>query len=80
MEKLGHDVVERVDLPLLNIWPLLSRLVLRPWLLILLGVLARMLQLSLHICRRGWGCCSMCGGNSAASRLSEAMASVSKDL
>jgi hypothetical protein len=47
MEKLGHDVVERVDLPLLNIWPLLSRLVLRPWLLILLGVLARMLRLSL---------------------------------
>ena len=47
MEQLGHDVVKRVDLPLLNILTLLIWLVLRPLSLILLVVLACMVRLPL---------------------------------
>jgi hypothetical protein len=67
VEQLGHDVVERVDLPLLNLPTLLIWLVLLPLLLTLLVMLACMVRLPvlmllsrllllLHVWQ--WRCCT----------------------
>jgi hypothetical protein len=54
MEQLGHDVVERINLPLLNIWLVLIWWVLRPWLLSLLGVPVPMLPPRLGLLLHVW--------------------------